>query len=59
LCFTFKKISFSFSHHAFNSKYFAPKDEFIEPLAWKPIIASGFELHPNFIAMVHEQTFSS
>ena len=36
----------------------APKGEFIEPLqSSKPIIASSYELHPGFIAMVQEQAF--
>ena len=37
---------------------FAPKGEFVEPpQSSKPIIASSYELHPGFIAMVREQTF--
>ena len=37
----------------------APKGEFVEPpQSLKPITASNFELHPGFIAMVREQTFS-
>ena len=37
----------------------APKGEFVEPpQLLKPITASSFELHPGFIAMVQEQTFS-
>jgi hypothetical protein len=37
----------------------APKGEFLEPpQSSKPIIASGCELHPGFIAMVQEHTFS-
>ena len=37
----------------------APKGELVEPpQSSKPIIASGFELRPGFIAMVREQTFS-
>jgi hypothetical protein len=33
--------------------------EFVEPpQSSKPIIASSFELHPGFIAMVREQSFS-
>ena len=37
----------------------APKDEFLEPpQSSKPIIASSYELCPNFIAMVWEQTLS-
>jgi hypothetical protein len=37
----------------------APKGEFVEPpQTSKPIIASSFKLHPGFIAMVREQTFS-
>jgi hypothetical protein len=33
---------------------FDPKDEFLEPPPSKPIIASGYELHPSNIAMVWE-----
>jgi len=37
----------------------APKGEFLEPpQSSKPITASSYELHPGFIAMVQEQTFS-
>jgi len=37
----------------------APKGEFLEPpQSSKPIIASSYELHLSFIAMVREQTFS-
>ena len=40
-------------------KLSAPKGEFLEPPeSSKPIIASGFELRPGFIAMVWEQSFS-
>ena len=36
----------------------APKGEFVEPpQSSKPIIASGYELCPSFIAMVREQPF--
>ena len=36
-----------------------PKGEFLEPpQSSKLIIASSYELHPGFIAMVWEQTFS-
>ena len=41
------------------NQFSAPKGEFLEPpKSSKPIIASGFELHPGFIAMVQEQSFS-
>ena len=41
------------------AKLFAPKGELVEPpQSSKPIIASGYELRPGFIAMVREQTFS-
>jgi hypothetical protein len=37
----------------------APKGEFLEPpQSSKPITALGYELHPSFIAMVQEHTFS-
>ena len=37
----------------------APKGEFLEPpQSLKPITASNYELHPSFIDMVREQTFS-
>jgi len=37
----------------------APKGEFFEPPQYAdPISASGYELHPSFIAMVREQSFS-
>jgi len=37
----------------------APKCEFLEPpKSYKPITASGFEVHPGFIAMVREKSFS-
>jgi len=40
-------------------KFSAPKGEFLEPpQSSKPIIASGFELYPGFIAMVQEPPFS-
>jgi hypothetical protein len=36
----------------------APKGELIEPTqSLKPIIASSFELHPSFIAVVQDQAF--
>jgi hypothetical protein len=36
----------------------APKGEFVEPpQSLNPIIASSYELHPSFIAMVQEQIF--
>jgi hypothetical protein len=36
-----------------------PKGELIElPQSSKPIIASSYELHPGFIAMVQNQAFS-
>jgi hypothetical protein len=45
----------SLSIHEFS----APKDEFLEsPQSSKPITTSSFELHPGFIAMVREQSFS-
>jgi hypothetical protein len=40
-------------------KLSALKDEFLEPSqSSNPITVSGYELHPDFIAMVREQTFS-
>ena len=40
-------------------KFSTPKGEFLEPpQSLKPIIASGYELCPGFIAMVQEQSFS-
>jgi len=37
----------------------APKGELVEaPQSSKPITTSSYELHPGFIAMVREQTFS-
>ena len=45
--------------HKTIHQLFAPKGEFLEPpQSSKPIIASSYELHPSFIAMVREQTFS-
>jgi hypothetical protein len=39
--------------------HFAPKGELVEPpQSSKPIIASSYELHPGFIAMVRNQAFS-
>ena len=36
----------------------APKGEFVEqPQSSKPIIASSYELHPGYVAMVQEQAF--
>jgi hypothetical protein len=44
--------------HQSIQNLFAPKGEFVEPpQSSKPIIASSYELCPNFIAMVQEQTF--
>jgi hypothetical protein len=38
----------------------APKDELLEhPPSSHPILTDGYELHPAFIAMVQEQSFSS
>ena len=40
-------------------KYSAPKGESLEPpQSSRPILINGYELHPAFIAMVREQTFS-
>jgi hypothetical protein len=40
-------------------KFSAPKGESLEPpQSPKPITTSGYELHPNFIAMVRDQSFS-
>ena len=40
-------------------KFSAPKGEFLEPpQSSKPITASNYELHPSFIAMVQDQSFS-
>jgi hypothetical protein len=45
--------------HFYQKKLSAPKGEFLEPpKSFKPIIASGYELHPDFVAMDQEQTFS-
>ena len=58
--FTFSLLlSFSMDSLSIN-QFSAPKGEFLEPpKSSKPIIASGFELRPGFIAMVREQSFSS
>jgi hypothetical protein len=51
----FTKNSFSNGETNHSKKnLFAPKDEFLEPPPSKPITASGYELHPGFIAMVRE-----
>ena len=40
-------------------KLSAPKGELLEPpQSSHPILTYGYELHPTFIAMVQEQTFS-
>jgi hypothetical protein len=40
-------------------KFFAPKDEFLEPpQSSRLITASSYELRPGFIAMVQDQSFS-
>ena len=45
--------------HLSIHQFSAPKGEFLKPpKSSKPITASGFELHPGFIAMVREQSFS-
>ena len=54
---------FSFYPYSMNTlsihQLSAPSGEFLEPpQSSKPIIASGFELHPGFIAMVREQPLS-
>ena len=37
----------------------APRGKFCEPPpSAKPILTPGYELHPGFIAMVREQSFS-
>jgi hypothetical protein len=51
-------IASSFELHLIH-QLSAPSVEFLEPpQSSKPMIASGFELHLGFIAMVREQTFS-
>ena len=45
--------------HKTIQNLFAPKGEFIElTQSLNPITASSYKLHPGFIAMVQEQTFS-
>jgi len=40
-------------------KFSAPKGELLEPPpSSHPILIDGFQIHPAFIAMVREQTFS-
>jgi hypothetical protein len=44
--------------HISIQKLSAPKGKFLEPpQSSKPIIASGYEHHPGFIALVWEQPF--
>jgi hypothetical protein len=67
-CFSFTTTTFTSpqtsttTHHMDFTpihKFSAPKGESLEPpQSPKPITASGYELCPNFIAMVRDQSFS-
>jgi hypothetical protein len=53
-----------YHHHPYHMdstpifKYSAPKGELLEPPSPHPILTSGYEICPAFIAMVWEQSFS-
>ena len=61
----FVRIPFTFFNHPYHmdstpiNQLLAPKGELLEPPpSSHPILIDGYELHPAFIAMVQEQSFS-